>query len=139
MINRDNHFFRISGLEFLDDTIGESCAICAEAVSTCINRRARGDAYIHTLETIYFTVIFIIRSIHELASFVRSSGNRQILIVLRTIACWIDAVVYRCLTDFSDLLWKFDMNQLNARIAFYGLVVYVPMIDFHDVSINPAT
>lgn len=101
--------------------MGEACAICAEAESTCIVRFARGDAYMQILETVYFTIIFVLRSIHELAYSARVTANRHIYMVLRTLTYWVDAIVYRCLCD-SRVQWgRFDMDQLKHNIAFHSL------------------
>lgn len=115
--------FRISGLDSPDDILGEACAICAEATSTYINAHARGDAYLHILGTVYFTVIFILRSIHELAVSSRLTANRHVFMVLRTIMSWIDAIVLWCLYAVDSSENIFDMNLLELGSVFRSLVL----------------
>lgn len=116
---------RLYGLDSLTDTIGVACAICSDAVSMCITSESRGDAYMHILETVYFTVIFVLRSIHELADFARTTADRYIYMILRTLACLMDAIVYRCLYH-SVIQKRFDMDLLKNHIALRSLgLVYV--------------
>lgn len=127
-INQGDLLFRFFGLDSLDDTIGEACAICAEAVSTWVDECARGDAYNHILETVYFTVIFVLRSIHELGDYAKTTANRHIYTVTHTLTTWIDAVVVRCL-DASNDRRRYDMDKLKAKILFRSLVdMYVSVI-----------
>lgn len=117
---------RISGYAALDTVLEEACDICAVAVSTCIHRGARGDAYMHILETVYLTVIFILRSINELAGYSTVSQNKIQSMVLRTLAFWIDMIVYQCIdaTDCDEHC--FNIIALQAGIMFRSLVlVYV--------------
>lgn len=121
---------RFYGINSLEHTIGEACAICAEAMSTCINERAQGDAYMQILETVYFTVIFLLLSIDELAVFARFPANRHIYMVLRTLACWMDTVVFRCMlqcSEASNWMKRLDFDLLKNHIAFrsLGVLVYV--------------
>lgn len=126
-------FSRLSGLDSLDVTIGEACTICAEAASAYIDKYARGDAYMHILETVYFAVIFILRSIYELADFARITANRHIYMVLWTLACWLDAIVYHCQDGSTNIRGTFDMDRLKIYIAFGGLIlVYVPVKYHHS-------
>lgn len=130
MINQGDLFSRSYGLDSLQDTIGEACAICVEAISTCIEHYARGDAYVHILETVYYTIIFVLRSIHELADYARISTNRQIYMVLRTLVSWIDAIVYRWLFVSNYDCQRYDMEKLKAKMLFRSLAfVYVAIID----------
>lgn len=100
----------------------EACAICAEAMSTCIDYYAQGNAYLHILETVYFTVIFVLRSIHELADdYAQIPANRQINMILQTLASWIDAIVCRCIEAYYDRQ-RYDVDKLNANVLFRGLV-----------------
>lgn len=122
MSDRHDLLSRSSGLASLGDTIGEACAICAEAVSTCISYYARGDAFLHILHTVYFTVIFVLRSIDKIPV------NRHIYMVLQTLSSWIDAIVYRCL-DAPGVSRRYDVNKLKIEMAFRSLVlVYVSEI-----------
>lgn len=121
--NQVNLISRSYGFDSLEDTIGKACAICAEAVSTYITYWARGDTYMHILETVYFTFIFVLRSIHELVDFARMTADKLIYMVLRTLACWMDAIVYRCL-HHSAILWgRFDLDLLKSNIALYSLAL----------------
>lgn len=82
----------------------------------------------HILETVYFTIIFVLRSIHELAEYAKNTANRQIFMVLRTVATWIDAVVVRSLIASHDRQ-RYDIDKLKAIMLFRSLVdVYVPVI-----------
>lgn len=129
MINRCKCLSRSCGLDSLEDTVGEACAICAEAISTCIGLFARGDAYTHILETVYFTVIFVLRSIHELVDYAKTTANKQIYMILRTLSSWIDAIVYRCLNASYDDR-RYDIDKLKVKMLFRSLVhVYVSAID----------
>lgn len=112
---------RSSGFDSLDETIGEALAVCAEAVSTCIDLFAGGSAYVHVLETVYFTVIFILRSILKLADLARITANTHIFMVLQTLAYWIDAIIYRCLYALDEC-GRFDLDHLKANMAFRSLV-----------------
>lgn len=117
---------RLYGFDFLAGTIVEACTICSDAVSTCINEHARGDAYMHILETVYFTVIFVLRSIHKLADFARTTADRYIYMILRTLACWMDAIVIRCIWHSVVGQVPFDMDLLKNHIALRSLaLVYV--------------
>lgn len=122
MINRGDLLRRSSGLNSPEDTVGEACAICAESVSTSIYYYARGDAYMHILETVYFTVIFVLRSIHELAEYAKNTAKRQIYMVLQTLATWIDVVVFRCL-HASNFSQRYDIEKLKANILIRSLVM----------------
>lgn len=82
----------------------------------------------HMLETVYFTAIFILRSIHELADFARITANRHIYMVMRTIAYWMDAIVHHCLFSSAVHHGRFDMDLLKENIAFRSLyLAYVPV------------
>lgn len=116
-----NVLSRSSKFESLEDTIGEACSVCAEAISKCIHDSARGDAYLHILETVYLAVVFVLRSIHELADRGRTTANRQLYMVVQTIASWIDAIVYRCLHGSRIFCERFDINKMEARMAFVSL------------------
>lgn len=122
-ISRNDLQFRSSGLDSLDDTLGETCAVCAEAVSTCVDPYAQGESYTHILETVYFTVIFLLRSIqdHALASFTNVTANRYIHLVLRTLVSWIDAIVFRCLCFINIHRYRFDLDNLKAKMVFMTL------------------
>lgn len=121
-------YSRSSGCGALDVLLGNTCEICADAVSTCVHRRARGDAYMHILETIYLALIFILRSINELAGCSTFAVNRSNCMVLRTLASWINAIVVPCLFAVDCSECRFDMAALHAGIMFRGLVlVYVFM------------
>lgn len=123
MISRSDLHFRSSGLDSLDDTLGEACAVCAEAVSTCVDPYARGDSYAHILDTVYFTVIFVIRSIqdHGFAEFANDTASRYIYLVLQTLAFWVDAIVFRCLYFINIRRYRFDLDNLKAKMAFMSL------------------
>lgn len=95
-------------------------AVCAEAVSTCINVRARGDAYIHVLETVYFTITFILQLFPKLADLARTTANSHIYMVLQTLASWVNTIVYRCLFALHVCL-RFDVDKLKAKMAFRRL------------------
>lgn len=87
----------------------------------------------HILETVYFTVIFILRSIHELADLARITANRCIYMVLQTIACWVDAVVYRCFFHHAIQQGRFDIDLVKNNIALRSLVlVYVLVKSYRD-------
>lgn len=120
MLNRNDRHCRSSGLDSLVDTIGEALAVCAEAVSACISPYARGNAYIRILETVYFTVIFILQSIPKLADLARTIANSHIYIVLQTLAFWVNMIVYRCLFPLQEC-WRFDKNKMKAKMAFRSL------------------
>lgn len=113
---------RCSGFDSLDLTIGEACAICAESLSTCIDYSARGEAYMHILESVYFSVVFILSSAQELADCSRSTASGQIFIVLRTLTAWIDAITYRILYDVGYREERFDMDLLKVAMSFRSLV-----------------
>lgn len=126
-----NALSRSSNLDSLEDTIGEACSVCAEAISKCIHDSARGDAYLHILETVYLAVVFVLRSIHELADRGRTTANRHIYMVVQTIASWIDAIVYRCLHGSRIFCERFDINKMEARMAFVSLgLLYVSVPDY---------
>lgn len=120
MSNRNNRHCRSSGFDSLEDTIGEALAICAEAVSTCVESYARGNAYNHILETVYFTVIFILRSIPELADLARTTAISHIFMVLQTLPSWVNTIVYRCLIVLHDWL-RFNEDIVRAKMAFRSL------------------
>lgn len=121
---------RSSGLDSLDITIGNACAICTEAVSTCIDRHTRGDAHMNILETVYFTIIFVLRSIHELADLARITVNSHIFMILQTLAFWIDAILFRILNALDVRRHRFDIDELKAMLAFCSLVVvYVSLVN----------
>lgn len=120
MWNRNDRLCRSSGFDSLDDTIGEALAVCAEAVSTCINVRARGDAYIHVLETVYFTITFILQLFPKLADLARTTANSHIYMVLQILASWVNTIVYRCLFSLHVSL-RFDVDKLKAKMAFRRL------------------
>lgn len=120
--------YRLSGFRSLVNTIGEACAICAEAASTCISRYARSEVYMHILETVYFAVIFILRSINQTANYFRSTADRHVYMILRALTSWVDAIVYRCLCAVTFRPERFDMNALEAKMSFRSLVLsYVPI------------
>lgn len=125
-------YARSSAFDSLNNTIGESCAICAEALSTCIFVCARGNAFMHVLETVRFTAIFVLWSIHELGNkHSRNPANEHtcMTMVIRTLSSWIDTVLYQCLHSLQPNQWRFDMSRVEALIAFRSLVLMcVPML-----------
>lgn len=130
IINRSDLHSRSSGLDSLEDTLHEACAICADAVSTCIDRHSRGDAYTHILDTVYFTVIFVLQLIHDLTDCAKAAEIRHVYFVLQTLVSWIDAIVFRCLYALDIHRYKFDLNKLKAKMAFMSLVhVYLSVIN----------
>lgn len=130
IINRSDLHSRFSGLDILEDTLHEACAICADAVSTSIDRHSRGDAYTHILDTVYFAVIFVLQSIHDLANSAEAAESRHVYFVLQTLVSWIDAIVFRCLYALDIHHYKFDLNKLKAKMAFMSLVhVYLSVIN----------
>lgn len=120
MLNRNDLHCRLTGFDSLEDTIGEALAVCAEAVSTCIHPNARGDPYIHVLETVYFTIIFILQSIPKLANLARTTASNLIYMVLQALASWVNMIVYRCLHALHECL-RIDENKVMAKIAFHSL------------------
>lgn len=129
LTNRDGFSSRTSGFNYPEVVLGNVFAVCAEAISTCIEYCAQGDACMHILETVYYATIFILRSIHALAEFAKVTANRHIFLVVRTIACWTDAMVFRCLYAFDYRSTKFDEDLLKAYMAFRSVVlVYVSVI-----------
>lgn len=119
---------RSYGFYSLDNTIGEACAICAEALSTSLDECAQGDAYMQVLETVYFTVIFLLRSIQQLADFARDAANRHIYMVLKALACWMDAIVTRCV-EYSVINYgKLNMNLLRNNFAFRSLALVCVLV-----------
>lgn len=82
----------------------------------------------HISETVYFTVIFVLQSIHELADFARSTANRHIYMVVETLACWMDAIVHHYLDQSTGFRGRYDMDLLKINIALRSLaLVYVLM------------
>lgn len=129
MIIRGDLLSRSSGHACLEDTIGEACAVCAEAISTCIVECARGNAYMHILETVYFSVIFIIQSVHELFKHEKTAVNTLIYMILSTLVSWIDSLVFRCINVLYDRQ-RYDIDKLRAKLLFRSLVdLYVSVID----------
>lgn len=126
MTNWGNIHPRSSGLNSLDETIGEACSICARAVSSHIHIHTQGNAYMHIMETVYFSIIFLLRSIYELADFARVTANERIYMVLRATASWLDTIVYQC-RCFGHRP-SFNINAVKANIAFLSLaIVYAPV------------
>lgn len=83
----------------------------------------------HILETVCFAVIFVLRSIHELADHAEVAVNRHISLVLRTLAFWIDAIVSRCIYALH-YHQRFAINELKAQMALCGLfTAYVSVIE----------
>lgn len=80
----------------------------------------------HILETIYLALIFVLRSIHDLAGLTRITANRHIYMILQTLASWIDAIVFCCLKALDDRCETFEVEELKAKLAISTLVhVYV--------------
>lgn len=84
----------------------------------------------HILQTVYFAVIFVLRSIHELGIFADITKDRHIKMVLRTLACWMDAIVYRCLFYSTFLRRTFDMDLLKNSIAFRSLALVYVLVQY---------
>lgn len=83
----------------------------------------------HILETVCFAVIFVLRSIHELADYAVVAANSHISLVLRTLAFWIDAIVSRCIYALH-FHQRYAINELKAQIAVRGLFIeYVLVIE----------
>lgn len=82
------------------------------------------------LETVYFTIIFVLRSIHELADLARITVNSHIFMILQTLAFWIDAILFRILNALDVRRHRFDIDELKAMLAFCSLVVvYVSLVN----------
>lgn len=81
----------------------------------------------HILETVYLTVIFIIRSINELAGYSTVSQNKIQSMVLQTLASWIDMIVFQCIFAI-DCDARFSISMLHACMMFRCVaLVYVSM------------
>lgn len=100
--------------------MGEALAVCAEAIATCISPHARGDANIHVLETVYFTVIFILRSIPKLADLASTTENSHIYMILQTLAYWVSTIVYRSLYALHECV-EFNEDKVRAKMSFRSL------------------
>lgn len=106
------------------------CYLCRRCIYVHRYSHSQGDAYTHILDTVYFTVIFVLQSIHDLTDCAKAAEIRHVYFVLQTLVSWIDAIVFRCLYALDIHRYKFDLNKLKAKIAFMSLVhVYLSVIN----------
>lgn len=85
----------------------------------------------HILETVYFTVVFILRSIHEKANFT-GTISKYIYMVIRTLTSWIERIVYQCLYNIGCHC-RFDENLLKANCAFCALILVYVTVTYYNV------